>query len=120
MFAQTTELIKGAIANLAGNDPCVTKEMIHAAQVAVVDILNGRTAIHLVDQTPIDRIVTREQVAEIGNVSPKTVTKWANRGLIRRVYGGIGGKRATGYTESSVRAFLAGDRIGNTTGKANG
>lgn len=116
MFALTAKSIKSAIATLAGADPSITPQEITAAQIAVVDALNGRTISGITNSSPIDRVLTRKQVSELLGVTSVTVSRYAKLGKIRCVYGGANSMRATGYAESSVRALLAGDR----TEKANG
>lgn len=53
---------------------------------------------------PLDRILTRKQVAEIFQVSPKMVDIYGRRGYIRRI--SVTGKQAQGYSENSVREAL--------------
>ena len=51
-----------------------------------------------------DLLMTPQEVAQLFRVDPKTVTRWANRGLLRTVRT-IGGHRR--YPRSEVEAWLA-------------
>lgn len=97
----TTETI--VIATLAGDASVSPQE-----RQAVLDILKGKTAAGLTNPQPLDRVLTRVQVAEILNCSTKTVTRYARRGIIRPLCLGEKSKRASGgYSEASVREALA-------------
>lgn len=56
---------------------------------------------------PIDRVLTRGQVAQILGCTKKTVTTYARRGIIRAIRNGEKGLRANGYSEQSVRKLMA-------------
>lgn len=50
-----------------------------------------------------------EEVAEILQVTPRTVRRWGATGVIDRIE--LGG-RLTRYTAESVQAFIAAQRVG--------
>ena len=54
-----------------------------------------------------DKVLTRSVVAELLGVSPRCVTEYARRGIIRPIRLGAAGARAVGYSAASVRAALA-------------
>ncbi|MCR5414417.1 MAG: helix-turn-helix domain-containing protein [Kiritimatiellae bacterium] len=85
-------------------DPSVTTDQIREA----VRVLDGKTAAGLVNTEPLDRALSRKEVAEILGCSVRTVTDYAQRGLIRRFTFGVNGKLAHGYSADSVRALMAG------------
>jgi len=93
---------RNAVVTLLRADPTVRPETIQPA----INLLDGRTELPTDKQRePIDRVLTRRQVAELLQCSTKTVTTYAKMNLLRRV--GLKG-RAHGISEASVRAFLAG------------
>ena len=57
---------------------------------------------------PFDQILTPETACKMLGRDRHTICSWAKRGLLVAVRTGAGGERITGYTASSVRAFLAG------------
>ena len=62
-----------------------------------------------VNTEPFDRIFTPQQAGRIlGGRDRHTLAAWAKRGLLTAIKTGTGGKRATGYLESSIRKFLSG------------
>lgn len=61
-------------------------------------------------RAPLDRVIRTAEAARLCGVTSKTLRLWALRGALVPVYGGQR-KRRTGYTESSVRAILAGRSI---------
>ena len=76
-------------------------------RVAVFNILEGKTAAAYTNPEPLDRTLTREQVAEILHCSTRTVSRYAHTGIIRPVMLGKNRRRASnGYSEASVRAAL--------------
>lgn len=99
-MANTRTIVTAALAA----DSSVTQAMANAA----LRILEGKTADGLTNQEPMDRVLTRQQVAEILHKNPRTVSVYARQGRIRRIIGGTLGKRASGYSEESVRAYLKG------------
>lgn len=81
---------------------------INCALSVFFDELNGKGTRSITEQRPIDRVLTPKQTAEILHRSTKTVCDLAKRGKIRRVCIGADAKRCAGYSEQSVRDFLAG------------
>jgi len=74
---------------------------------AVFNILEGKTAAAYTNQAPLDRALSRSQVAEILGCCEKTVSTYAVRGIIRPIKLGAKGRRASnGYSESSVREAM--------------
>lgn len=74
-------------------------------RAAALDVLQGKTAAGLTDARPIDRVLSPAAVAELANLSTRSLRTYARRGKIKRANFGSG-KRCWGYTESSVREFL--------------
>lgn len=93
---------KTAVLAIVRIDPSITREQANAA----MDALEGRTAAGLAVDAPTDRALTRRQVAEMLGVSPDTVTRYANAGLIKAFRFGEKGRLASGYSAESVRALL--------------
>ena len=90
---------------------------------AALDALQGRTAAGLASGAPIPRILSAEAVAELTGLDKRSLRSYASKGKLRRAYFGGEGKRAKGYTEESVRAFIAaaaGNETENTDNKAEG
>ena len=85
------------------NDSTVTQE----TKTEILLFLDGKKTAGLVNNSPMDRALSRREVASILGVTPRTVTAYANRGLIRALCHGANSERATGYSEQSVRAMLA-------------
>jgi hypothetical protein len=83
-------------------DTSITSEQINSAICA----LDGHVIPTQAEAKPLDRVLTRQQVAELLNVTPTSVSNYAKRGLIRRVAFGARGIRSNGYAESSVRELL--------------
>ena len=75
-------------------------------QAAALDALDGKTIAGIVDSAPMPRILSAEQTAELLNISKDSVRYYARLGNIRRVYIGTATKKAIGYSEQSVRAYL--------------
>lgn len=99
MNATTKAVLNATLAGDASVSP--------AERVAVFNILEGKTAAAYTNPAPIDRALTRDQVAEILQCSTKTVSRYATRGIIRPICLGAKGCRASnGYSEASVRAAL--------------
>jgi hypothetical protein len=73
-------------------------------RAAALAALQGRTAAGLANPEPIDRILSPEAVAEILNLTTRSLRSYARRGEIKRAYLS-GNKRGWGYWESSVRDF---------------
>lgn len=94
---------RNAVVTLLRADPTVRPESIQPA----VDLLDGKAELPKDKQRePLDRVLTRRQVAELLQCTQRTIDNYVNMGLIRRV--GIKG-RALGISESSVREFMAGE-----------
>lgn len=86
----------------------IPQATIDAAWAAFWDEVEGRGARSLVTNTPLDRALSRKQVAQILGRCPKTVSLLVANGKLRGVFGGPGGKRLTGISEASVRKFVGG------------
>lgn len=71
---------------------------------AVVEILEGKKPIGQTEREPLDRILSRLQVAALFGCRPENVDYYGRMGYIRRV--SITGKDAQGYSEQSVREAL--------------
>lgn len=101
---------KQALAAILAADPSVSPEERKA-----------RLAPNLAatDTEPTDRILSPVETGKLlGGRDRHTLANWEKRGLLVAVRTGAGGKRITGYTLSSVRAFLSGKANANTDGKA--
>ena len=103
MLAKTAAMIKG----LAEMDGTITPDQLEAGLKALSGETSEPSGFDIVNKTPIDRLLSVGQVAEILNLSTKSVLRYCKNGLLRRIVR-RGGKRATGILESSVRAFVAG------------
>ena len=81
------------------------REATQAERIAIAAICDGKNT--LTDPQPLDRVIKREQVAAVFGRSVKWVDWEANRKgtLLERVH--LGGARAAGFSEASVRAALA-------------
>ena len=87
---------------------CAADPSINAAQVkAALAELSGE-GIREMQGEPPPRAYSRKQVSALLNVSTRTITQYARRGLLRPIYSGAGGKRAQFYTGESVTALLSG------------
>lgn len=105
MQAKTARQIEAQIAFIAGLDDSITPNQIALAQQAAVAALNG---VERADNVELFKPMTRKQVAALLGVTVECVSRYARRGLIQPVRGGVHGKRAAHYTASSVRAFISG------------
>ena len=75
-------------------------------RAAVFDILEGRDRATAKDADR-DWVMTRSEVAARFKCSPKTVSRYAERGIIRPIRLGAKGRRASnGYSGKSVMAAL--------------
>ena len=91
---------KQALAAILAADPTVSPEE-RKARLAP-DLAATETE-------PTDRILSPVETGKLlGGRDRHTLANWEKRGLLRAVRTGKGGKRITGFTLSSVRAFLAG------------
>lgn len=84
------------------SDPSITPEQAQAG----IDALLGRTSAGLAVSAPLDRALTRQQVADLLCVKPHTVSDYARKGLIRAFRFGAKGKLASGYSAQSVRELM--------------
>ncbi len=90
------------IRSVLAEDPSVRRAQVRA----VVEVLTGDTAKPFRDPRPLDGVITRQTVADLLGVSPRTVANYVARGILEPVRLGAKGARALGYSESSVRAAL--------------
>lgn len=95
---------KAIISTALRGDSTIAPEQARAA----LDALGGKSIVSFVNTAPMDRVIPRTVAAQLLGVTERTVTAYAKRGKIRAVKNGAGGKRATGYSESSIRECLAG------------
>ncbi len=87
---------------------CAIDPSINGAQVkAALAELNGEGLREMMGEPP-PRAYSRQQVAALLGVNRKTITGYAQRGLLVPIYSGTGGKRAQAYTGESVAALLSG------------
>lgn len=96
MLSSTKQIVKAALAA----DTTITPQQASAA----ISTLEGKTAAGLVQSAPLDRVLTRQQVAEIIGKSVKSVDVYGRRGVFRRVK--FGRTRSSGYSEASVREAM--------------
>lgn len=110
MNAAARQLVTATLTAAAALDPTLTADR----QAAALDALEGKTIAGIVNPAPMPRILSTGQTAELLHVSKVSVRYYARRGYFHRVYTGEGkGKKALGYSEQSVRAYLekiTGDR----------
>lgn len=83
-----------------GQDDTIQPEI----KAAIIGILEGKTEVLLAAQAPLDRVLSRLQVAALFGCKPENVDYYGRMGYIRRV--SITGKQAQGYSEQSVREAL--------------
>ncbi len=95
---------RAIIATALHSDSTIAPEQARAA----LDALSGKSIVSYVNTAPMDRVIPRPVAAQLLGVSERTVTAYAKRGKIRAIRNGAGGKRATGYSEASIRECLAG------------
>ena len=98
---------KQAIVAIAKTDPSISADQMERALAALEGETQERSVLDVINKEPIDRLLSVGQVAEIQNLSTKSVLRYCKNGLLRRIVR-RGGVRATGILESSVRAFVAG------------
>ena len=110
MNAAARQLVTATLTAAAALDPTLTADR----QAAALDALEGKTIAGIVNPAPMPRILSTEQTAELLHISKDSVRYYARRGHFLRVYTGEGkSKKAIGYSEQSVRAYLekiTGDR----------
>lgn len=83
-----------------GQDDTIQPEI----KAAIIGILEGKTEVLPATQAPLDRVLSRLQVAALFGCKPENVDYYGRMGYIRRV--SITGKQAQGYSEQSVREAL--------------
>jgi len=95
-----TQINEQVITTILLNDPTVRKEWIERA----VSILNGEDE----KREPVEglsrRVLSREETAEMLNVSKQTVSRWGKEGKIAMCKNG---KKAYGYSYESVISFIS-------------
>lgn len=104
MVKSTEDILRAA----CRSDSTITPEQVRAA----LDVLRGRTARAVTNASPLDRVLSRDEVAGLTGKSAKQIDVLCRRGVLRRIYAKDGDgrqlKRAAGIAESSYRAFVAG------------
>ena len=88
-----------AIEAVAGADPSLSSTQIKAALAILANSDPAK------DREPLDRILSRREVAAILGLSEKSIDLYARKGVLQRVYIGTS-SRASGILESSVRAVM--------------
>ncbi len=68
----------------------------------VLNALATECGIQPMDNRPMNRVLSRQAVARLIGVSPRSVSIYARQGIIEAVCLGKTAKRANGYSESSV------------------
>lgn len=76
-----------------------------AQRAAALDALKGNTAAGLTSDKPLPRVISAKALAEIANVTTRSLRRYAKQGLLKTAHFATG-KRGWGYTEESARAFL--------------
>ena len=98
MKAQTRAILTPV---LDGDDSITATE-----RAAVFDILERRAGAAKTE-CDRDRVISRAEVARLLNCSPKTISRYAARGIIRPIRLGAMGRRASsGYSLKSVEALI--------------
>ena len=106
MHARTADMIK----SLAEMDGTITPDQLRAGLKALAGEASEASGSDIINKTPIDRLLSVSDVAEVLGRSPKTVLRYCQAGLLKRCTR-RNGIRATGIVESSVRAFVAGQEV---------
>lgn len=101
MLSTTKQIVKAALA--------ADSTLSEQTKVAVLSTLEGKTAAGLIKTAPLDRVLTRQQVAEIIGKSVKSVDVYGRRGVFKRV--NFGGSRSSGYSEASVREAMEAQKL---------
>jgi len=91
---------KQALAAILSADPSITKEQQKAFLATATQTPQGNT--------PISRVIRREEAARILGISAKRVDQLARAGILKRVTLRPGASRSSGVTENSVRAIAEG------------
>ncbi len=98
-----TDQTKAILATVIDGDKSVSAD----ERAAVFDILEGRSRATAADGKDRDWVMTRAEVAERFKCSPKSVSRYAQRGIIRPIRLGAKGRRASiGYSGKSVMAAI--------------
>lgn len=90
-----------AIAAVAGADPSINPAKLKAALAVLAGDGEGVQA----GRDPLDRLLSRREVAGVLGLSPKAVDVYCRRGVLERVRLGAS-SRASGILESSLRRVL--------------
>ena len=111
-MVQATEAIIRAAARA---DRTITPDQLRAG----LDALAGKSVRAYMNPDPLGRVLSREEVAGLLKKSAKAVDRLCRLGVFQRVYAtypdGTKATRATGITEASYRAFVAGTANNTTT-----
>ena len=91
-----------AVGAVLRTDPSISGEEVKA----ILAILR-RPVREQPQAEPEDRVMSRAEVAKLLHCTPRTVSIYAARGVIRPLRLGVGGRRASGYSARSVEAALA-------------
>jgi hypothetical protein len=110
------DLTRDMIRDIAKHDPSITPEMLKAGLAAFA----GRGAGWRVDDSPVDQVVKRGEVARLLGVSVRTVSAYGRRGLLVGVRPGAHGARNVGYSLASVRRFMESGRGVDTAADSDG
>ena len=95
---------RNAVKAICAADPTLSAAMVDAALVT----LQGKDVTVYVDPAPMDRVIPRKVAAQILGVTPRCISLYARRGLVRPIRLGAAGSRSIGYSEESIRKVLAG------------
>lgn len=97
-----TEQTKAILAPVLDGD----KSISAGERAAVFDILEGRGRATEADGKKRDWPMTRAEVAERLKRSPKSISRYVQRGMIKRICLGAKGSRATFYSGLSVEELI--------------
>lgn len=97
-----TEQTRAILAPVLDGD----KSISAGERAAVFDILEGRGRATEADGKKRDYPMTRAEVAEKMKCSPKSVSRYVQRGLLKRICLGAKGRRATFYSGLSVEELI--------------
>lgn len=101
-----TSSTKEIILSVVRNDSTITPEQVRAGLAG----FDGKSVHAYVNTTPMDRLLSRKEVAQLLAKSAKQVDALCRSGALARVYpkysDGTRAKRACGISESSYRAFV--------------
>lgn len=85
----------------------IDQRRAEAGCAAMFRELDGKGCGAVTSPEPIDRVLSRQQVAALLGCSTKAVSDKVRRGALVAVYGGANATRMTGIRESSVREYIA-------------